>query len=88
MATLSHILPSNSLNQPSERTASNIMKGIVVVLGVIVALLALVVERLGSVYQLALSLSSVTAGGILGIFAMGMLCRQANSKVMSFFPLA
>lgn len=56
------------------------MKLIVVILGLILIVLVIVVDRLGQVYELSLTLSSVTSGTMLGIFTMGMLCRSANTK--------
>lgn len=43
--------------------------------------LVLVIERLGPVFQMAISLSGVAAGTVLGLFTTGMLCRKINSKV-------
>lgn len=42
--------------------------------------LVVLVDRLGQVYELSLTLSSVTTGTMLGIFTMGMVCRSANTK--------
>lgn len=56
------------------------MKMIVVILGLILIILVVLVDKLGEVYELSLTLSSVTTGTMLGIFTMGMICRSANSK--------
>lgn len=56
------------------------MKLIVVILGLILIVLVILVDRLGQVYELSLTLSSVTTGTMLGIFTMGMVCRSANTK--------
>lgn len=56
------------------------MKIIVVILGLILIVLVILVDKLGQVYELSLTLSSVTNGTMLGIFTMGMVCRSANSK--------
>lgn len=56
------------------------MKSIVVILGLILIVLVVLVDRLGQVYELSLTLSSVTTGTMLGIFTMGMVCRSANTK--------
>lgn len=56
------------------------MKSIVVILGFILIVLVILVDRLGQVYELSLTLSSVTTGTMLGIFTMGMVCRSANTK--------
>ncbi|KAJ6639769.1 Sodium-coupled monocarboxylate transporter 2 [Pseudolycoriella hygida] len=64
----------------SDKKVSNIMKWIVVILGLILVVLVVLVDKLGQVYELSLILSSVTAGTMLGIFTMGMTCRSANTK--------
>lgn len=56
------------------------MKLIVVILGLILIVLVVVVDKLGQIYELSLTLSSVTNGAMLGIFTMGMVCRSANTK--------
>lgn len=69
----------------SEKTASNIMKIIVLVLGIIISILTIIVEQLGSIFQVAVIVGGVTAGALLGLFTMGMTSRKANSIVR--FPL-
>lgn len=56
------------------------MKIIVVILGLILIILVILVDKLGQVYELSLTLSSVTTGTMLGIFTIGMVSRSANSK--------
>lgn len=50
-----------------------IMRGIVAVFGTICVCLVLVVEKMGAVLQLSMSLGAVTNGPLLGIFTMGVL---------------
>lgn len=50
-------------------------------MGAVIAVLALMVEHLGPILPLAISVSSITAGSFLGLFTLGMLCPRANSKV-------
>ncbi|KAF2894935.1 hypothetical protein ILUMI_11239, partial [Ignelater luminosus] len=64
----------------SDEKASTLMKIITVVLGLISVLLIFVVERLGTILELMLSLRGITTGPILGIFTMGMLFPVANRK--------
>ncbi|EDS33847.1 sodium/solute symporter [Culex quinquefasciatus] len=64
----------------SERTASNVIKTMVVTIGVICLLLVFVVEKLGSVFSLAISVSGVTSGTLLGIFFLGMFSPYINAK--------
>ncbi|XP_012533313.1 sodium-coupled monocarboxylate transporter 1 [Monomorium pharaonis] len=63
-----------------EAMATNIMKGIVVVTGVISVILVFLVERLGSVFQIGVSMRGVTDGPLLGLFVLGMLVPWANAK--------
>lgn len=65
----------------SDKAASNIMKGLVVINGTVCVILIFLVEKLGSVLQISLSFSGMTAGPILGLFTLGMLFRKANAKV-------
>lgn len=46
--------------------------------------LVFIVEHLGAVFHLAIALSGVTAGSLLGIFTLGMVSRKANTKGVSF----
>lgn len=57
------------------------MKWLSILLGVIVTALVFVVESLGSIFQISVSISGVTAGAFLAIFTIGMTSRTANSKV-------
>ncbi|KAL0118114.1 hypothetical protein PUN28_009053 [Cardiocondyla obscurior] len=63
-----------------EVLAANIMKGIVVIAGVISVGLVFLVEHLGSVFQIAISMRGVTDGPLLGLFLLGMLVPWANAK--------
>lgn len=69
----------------SDKAASNIMKGLVVINGIICVVLIFLVEKLGSVLQISLSFTGMTAGPILGLFTLGMLFRRANAKVYVAF---
>lgn len=57
----------------TEKQTHYIMRAIVAVFGTICVCLVLVVEKLGAVLQLSMSLGSVTNGPLLGIFTMGVL---------------
>lgn len=56
----------------TERQTNYVMRGVVAVFGAICVGLVLVVERLGSVLQLSMSLGAVANGPLLGIFTMGV----------------
>lgn len=57
------------------------MKLLVVILGVICVALVFVVEKLGTVLEISISLGAITGGPVLGLFTMGMLFPFANTKV-------
>lgn len=44
--------------------------------------LVFLIERLGTVFQMAISLSGIAAGTVLGLFSTGMLSRKFNTKVL------
>ncbi|XP_053673858.1 sodium-coupled monocarboxylate transporter 1-like [Anopheles nili] len=68
------------LPNASEKRASNIMKMLVVALGFLVLGLVFVAERMGQVMHIAISLSGVTSGTMLGMFSAGMVSRRVNTK--------
>lgn len=70
-----------------ESTASNVMKLFVVILGVLNLGLLFLVEKLGTILQLSISLSGVTAGPLLGLFTYGMTSKRATSKVRAIIEL-
>lgn len=65
----------------SERKASNIMKLITLVVGVVCTGLIFIMEKLGTILQLLLTLSGITGGPVLGLFTMGVLLPTVNTKV-------
>lgn len=67
----------------SEKTASNILKLIVLVAGIVCASLVYVVEHLGGVLPLSISFMAICAGPSLGLFSLGILVPRCNSKVMN-----
>lgn len=61
-------------NKPlTDRQTQFIMRGVVAVFGAICVCLVMVVEKLGTVLQLSMSLGAVTNGPLLGIFTMGVM---------------
>jgi sodium-coupled monocarboxylate transporter 8/12 len=65
----------------TELQASRVMKLLVFLIGSICLGLVLIVERLGGIFNIGIAFSGITSGAILGLFSMGMLSRQFNSKV-------
>ncbi|XP_053624569.1 sodium-coupled monocarboxylate transporter 1-like [Plodia interpunctella] len=67
-------------NKPiSERTASFIMKVIVVVIGAICVALVFLVEHMGALIQAGKSLAGITAGSLLGLFSLGLFLPWTNA---------
>lgn len=56
----------------SERLTAFIMRAVVVIVGFICVALVFIVEKLGTVLQLSMSLGAVTNGPLLGIFTMAV----------------
>lgn len=65
----------------SERQTKYVMRGVVAVFGAICVILVFVVERLGAVLQLSMSLGAVAQGPLLGIFTMGVMFPWVTSTV-------
>lgn len=65
----------------TENQSRYIMRGVVVVFGVICVALVFVVEHLGSVLQLSISLGSVSNGPLLGIFTLGVMVPWVHATV-------
>uniref|UniRef100_A0A1B6DCF3 Sodium-coupled monocarboxylate transporter 1 n=1 Tax=Clastoptera arizonana TaxID=38151 RepID=A0A1B6DCF3_9HEMI len=63
-----------------EKTASCIMKFVVVILGIICVIMVFVIEKMGEIYQLTLILGGATNGPLLGLFTLGLLLPWANIK--------
>ncbi|KAF2897368.1 hypothetical protein ILUMI_08807, partial [Ignelater luminosus] len=64
----------------SERKASNILKLITLIVGLISTGLIFLVEKVGSILRLAITACGITAGPVLGVFTMGMLLPIVNRK--------
>uniref|UniRef100_A0A1L8DET3 Putative sodium-coupled monocarboxylate transporter 1 n=2 Tax=Nyssomyia neivai TaxID=330878 RepID=A0A1L8DET3_9DIPT len=64
---------------PLTATATNwIMRSVVVGVGTICVCLVFVVEKMGTVLQLTMSLEAITNGPLLGIFTIGILLPRIN----------
>lgn len=66
--------------RPTARAAAFIVKGSILMLGVIAMILLIVVEKLGGILVVATSLSAVAAGTTFGVFTLGMLVPRSNTK--------
>lgn len=69
----------------TDKRASDIMKLIVVVLGVLFIILVFAVEYLGALLQLTVILGGIVVGPLLGLFTLGMLVPHVNSKVIYLY---
>lgn len=64
----------------SEKRVSDVMKSLVVILGLLMLSLVFVVEQMGQVFRISIAVSGLTAGALLGLFTVGMLSRYVNTK--------
>ncbi|XP_034118320.1 sodium-coupled monocarboxylate transporter 1 [Drosophila albomicans] len=64
----------------SEAQTAFVMRSVVVLFGIIFVALVFVVEKLGAVLQLTITLTSVANGPLLGIFTAGVMLPWVNSK--------
>ncbi|XP_055907808.1 sodium-coupled monocarboxylate transporter 1 [Eupeodes corollae] len=64
----------------TERQTAVIMRLVVLLLGVLCVALVFVVEKLGMVLQLSMTLSSITNGPLFGLFIMGLCLPYVNTK--------
>lgn len=65
----------------STRAVDWIMRTVVVGVGVLCVALVYVVEKMGTVLQLTMSLEAITNGPLLGIFSIGILLPWINGNV-------
>lgn len=76
-------MPKNT----TEKTASNVLKLIVIISGVVFTVLVYVVEHLGGIFPLSLSFASVTSGPVWGLFTLGMMFPKVHAKVSVYSSL-
>lgn len=66
--------------EASEKRVSDVMKGMVVLLGLVIVSLVFIVEQMGQVFRISIAVSGLTAGALLGLFTIGMISRYVNTK--------
>lgn len=71
----------NKFRNSSEAKANNIVKLLVVILGILQTLLLLVIEKMGTIFNMTAQCMTLTGAALLGMFVLGMFCRRINSKV-------
>ena len=64
----------------TEKRVSDVMKALVIILGLLIVSLVFVVEQMGQVFRVSFAVSGLTAGSLLGLFTIGMLSRYVNTK--------
>lgn len=67
-------------NGVSDRASAFILRGTVLILGVLAVALVYVVQHLGQVLQLSMSVPASCAGSVFGIFAIGMFIPWFGKK--------
>lgn len=65
----------------SERAVNWVMRSVVVVIGVVCVCMVYIVEKMGTVLQLTMSLEAITNGPLFGIFTIGIFLPWIKSKV-------
>lgn len=68
----------------SDRAINWIMRSVVVGVGVVCLCLVYVVEKLGTVLQLTMSLEAITNGPLFGIFTVGIFLPWVKGNVSVF----
>lgn len=69
----------------SEQATNWVMRSVVVVIGVICVFMVYVVEKMGTVLQLTMSLEAITNGPLLGIFTIGIFLPWIKARVCWMF---
>ncbi|XP_069699562.1 sodium-coupled monocarboxylate transporter 2-like [Periplaneta americana] len=64
----------------SDKTASNIIKLLVVIIGAICVGTVFLVDQVGGVLQLSMSMHGVASGSVFGLFTFGMFYPRGNAK--------
>lgn len=64
----------------TKRTSGLIMRGTVLILGIVAVLLVYVVQYLGAVLQLAITINGAFGGPLLGVFVVGVLLPWIGGK--------
>ena len=71
----------------TERQTAYILRSVVVILGGICVGLVFIVEKLGAVLQLSMSLGAITNGPLLGIFTMAVAIPWVEGTVSILFVI-
>ncbi|XP_063916876.1 sodium-coupled monocarboxylate transporter 2-like isoform X2 [Zophobas morio] len=66
--------------KPSDKKATNILKLIVLIVGLLCSCLVFVIQGMGEVFSVSLTIWGITQGPILGAFTLGVLFPKANQQ--------
>lgn len=69
------------LIEPTERRANMIMKATIVLIGALCIALGFVVEKSTSLFEVVLTLSSLTNGAVFGVFSLALFYPWSSQKV-------
>lgn len=69
----------------TSKQTNYLMRAVVFLVGIISASLVFVVEKLGTVLQLQMSIAGVTTGPVFGVFTMGVLMPWVKRKVLTLY---
>jgi sodium-coupled monocarboxylate transporter 8/12 len=67
----------------TDETVTKILKMTVVICGIVCTSLVLLVQHLGGIISLTVSLGGMASGPVMGLFTLGMLFPKANAKVIT-----
>ncbi|XP_059622587.1 sodium-coupled monocarboxylate transporter 2-like [Phlebotomus argentipes] len=79
-ATVYEDLAKKLFPNASEKKSSNMMKIIVLIVGIIEVALVFVVEKVNAILYIYHTVSGITTGPLLGLFLLGMFIPKANNK--------
>ncbi|XP_059623001.1 sodium-coupled monocarboxylate transporter 2-like [Phlebotomus argentipes] len=68
------------LPQLSKQKTCNLLKILTVIMGCLQLCLVLIVDKLGTIYTVVITILGLTCGTMLGLFAMGIFLSKANQK--------
>lgn len=74
-------------NEPSEKMSAIIMRATVLIVGVITVALVYVVQHMGSVLQLAMTIPSICFGPMLGVYIIGILIPWIEKRATLYGAL-
>lgn len=68
----------------SEKATALILRGTVLVIGIVSVAMVYIVQHMGSVLQLSLTVPSICFGPMLGIYVIGLVCKLIKIIIIYF----